>query len=232
MVKSWRTFCPSNNQSIWDIKIACQVTTLLFANKLTGLGLYPSDTVDFHSSLTSIFNQGGYDDSGVEEDLKRLLGSHSGELKPSQAGVGAREPSVRPWKSDDNSSWFDPTPKATSSDNQSTREGGTQPSVVDAMHHRRMLPDGSTVSTKDLVLSYKALSYCASWISDELYFEDFKPKDRAAISHRIDLQLCEVDSWLRTNGGQVLIVYSTQHHQESCSAWRRRKCGRHIQRVG
>jgi hypothetical protein len=214
VVESWKDIFLSDNQSFQGIQIA-RTTTLLFADKLTGLGLYPSDVADFHSTLTFLC-KGGYDDSDVEENLKRLLGSHGGELKASQAGAGAREhnshgvrPSrrtrgnnVRPWKSDDNSGWFDPTPGTAGSHSQNNREGSTQPSVVDATNHRRVLPDSSTMSSKDLVLSYKALSYCTSWMSDKFYFEGLKPENRTATCHWIDFQLCEVDSWLHTNGGQ------------------------------
>jgi hypothetical protein len=202
VVKSWKDFIPSDNQPNWEVQKARQIITLLFADKLTGLGLYPSDSVDFHSSLTPLFDENGYDDSDVEENLKRLLASHSGELKASQAGAGAREHNVRPWKSDDNSSWFDLAPTTAGSHSQNNGEGSTQPSVVDPTDHRRVLPGSSTMSSKDLVLSYKALSYCASWMSDKFYFEDLKPENRAATCHWIDFQLCEVDSWLRTNGGQ------------------------------
>ena len=202
VVKSWKDFFPFDNQSMSDKQIACHITTLLFADNLTGLGLYPSNEVDFHYSLTSLFHRGGFNDLVVEEDLKRLLGSHNGELKASQASVGASEPDVPPRKSDDNFSWFDPAPMRASSHSQNNHEGGMQPSSFGATHHQRVLPDGSTISSKDLVLSYKALSYCAFWMSDKFYFEGLEPEDRPATWHCIDSQLFEVDNWLRTNGGQ------------------------------
>ena len=170
VVLSWKDFFPSDQESQRDQWHVTRLTALLFADKLTGLGLFPSEAVNFHSSLKHLVKGDDrieFNYTVVEDDLKVLLGAENGELKASHAGAETTGHHTRPWNSADKSTWFEADSPTEQSNTQSKLESTADAQVPNGAGHRQVIPNVGIMSSRDLFLSYKALSYCVSWMDDQ-----------------------------------------------------------------